>query len=175
MGRPTAEQVRAWYERIAAAFRRERDVARAAKMQVEIDAKVNPKLGKLTLEKIVAAVIERLREELPAELRQMCRDVESDPFDQLALAAVADYCDERGLPRTAEAFRRLRFQSGDVLVVKAQAHLSQEAIVRLKRAMEESVVDWLRKQGIEVAVLVLPAEIDLQLLRISKDKESKDA
>lgn len=122
------------------------------------------------LDAIVDRVVERLKGNLPGELRGMVEDVETNPLDQLALNAIADRCEEGNLPNTAATFRRLTFKTGDVLLVRAHRPMTQERGEAIREA-GQTIVDGLRRVGIEIQVVLLPSEFDLQLLRIQPQPE----
>jgi hypothetical protein len=119
---------------------------------------------------IVDALIERLKEGLPGELRKIVENVQEDAFDQLALHALADQCEERKLMGAAAAWRKLSLKTGDILVVRAVGWLSKQGRNNLREAIRPTEA-WLKEQGIEVGVLIVDDGVDISLLRIKTPED----
>lgn len=122
-------------------------------------------------ERMVDAVTARLVERIDRVAGELAGAAIEQPKEALVLAALADRIEEKGLPRLAAEVRRLRVETGDVLVVRHPDHVSSAARDGLRKVMGKFLDDLLAN-GVSAQCLVLPESIGLEHWRLRDDKET---
>jgi len=119
------------------------------------------------VEGMCRGLVKRLaQDEDQPDLAGLVRAVQQMPADQLAFAALADYCEEQGWTGIGQRFRNLGLKNGDLLIFRVEGRLQPHDKRQMREAMGP-VLAFLKRHKIEVFPLILDGGMDLEVLRLT--------
>lgn len=127
------------------------------------------RLADSLLPHVVEALAERLRSRIPDEARAMAEVAAGTPgLDEVSLAALADWLEERGLDADGAKVRALALRDGDLLVIQPDRPMTQQNMQYLRDSASAFQGDLISR-GRSINFLVLPHGLSMTHLRRGRE------